>query len=255
MAIIAGAFSGRRLDPRVIAGRSAAWLLSLAPGCPRVVGAASSDRGAIQSARPFPWEATYPPGISWDIELPRQPLFTLLDGAVARFGKRPCVACLGRVYSYREIGRLVDRAAAGFQRLGVGKGVKVGLLLPNTPYYVVCYYAVLKAGGTIVNHNPLYAAAEIRHQIADADVRILVTTDLAAVYGKLAGLLDDTPVETVVVCPMSDIFRSPSPQLFKVAGRRLVSAVPRDGRHIVFARLIRAGAPLRPVDVDPELDV
>jgi long-chain acyl-CoA synthetase len=74
---------------------------------------------------------------------------------VRRFPERPCLDFLDRKYAFREVGNLVARAAKGLRTLGVGKGTRVGLFLPNTPYYVICYFAVLKAGGTVVNFNPL----------------------------------------------------------------------------------------------------
>src|ERR1700733_5968363 len=80
----------------------------------------------------------------------------LLEDAVARFGDRPAINFLGRKLSYAELGRQVDRVARGFQKLGVGHGTRVGLCLPNTPYSIIAYFAVLKLGGVIVNFNPLY---------------------------------------------------------------------------------------------------
>ena len=257
MLTIAGAFAGGRFDPRAMLARGAGWLSSRNRAPSRAAEPARSPGCAASPGRPFPWEASYPPGAAWDMDLPERPLFALLDGAVARFPRRPCVECLGRRYSYREVGRLADRAAAGLQALGVGPGVRVGLLLPNTPYYVILYYAVLKAGGTVVNHNPLYATEEIRHQIVDADARVLATVDLKEVYAKLAGLLDGLPgVRTVVVCPMAGILRFPRRQLFGVAGGAgVLRALPRDGRHVAFARLLAAGARPAPARVDPGRDV
>src|SRR5690349_1525402 len=103
----------------------------------------------------------YPSDISWEASFPDMPVYALLDESVRRFPERPALDFLGKKYSYRELGDLVSRAAKGFAALGIGAGKRVGLFLPNTPYYVICYYAVLKAGGTIVNFNPLYAEHEL----------------------------------------------------------------------------------------------
>lgn len=88
-----------------------------------------------------------------------RPVHEIFDSAAARFPLRPCLDFLGRIYDYKTIAEQIDRAAEGFKQLGVRKGDKVGLCLPNTPYYVVCYYAILKCGGVVVNFNPLYASA------------------------------------------------------------------------------------------------
>ena len=98
----------------------------------------------------------------------------------------------GHVHRLRDVGALVARAAKGLAEIGVGKGVRVGLFLPNCPYYVICYHAVLQAGGTVVNFNPLYAEREIARQISDSGARILVTMDLSSLYKKVKGRLQDT---------------------------------------------------------------
>src|SRR4051794_37025293 len=102
----------------------------------REEGWASSEDGA---ARPVGLEPARPTGEA-------RSMATLFDRAVARFSSRPAIDFLGRRWSYGQLGDLVDRAARGLQDLGVGKGSMVGLCLPNTPYSVIFYFAVLKAG-------------------------------------------------------------------------------------------------------------
>ncbi|MGH6943115.1 MAG: AMP-binding protein, partial [Geminicoccaceae bacterium] len=148
--------------------------------------------------RPFPWEAHYPRGLAWDLDPACKPLFAVLDDAVATYAARPCLDFLGRKSSYKEIGQLVDRAAKGFQALGVTKGVRVGLFLPNCPYYVICFFAVLKAGGTVVNYNPLYAERGIARQIEDSRTSIMVTLNIRAIYPKIAARLADTCLDSIV---------------------------------------------------------
>ena len=145
--------------------------------------------------RPYPWETNYPEGLDWDHDIAEKPLFAILDEAVARHGDRPCLDFLGRKSTYKEIGQLVDRAAKGFQALGVRKGMRVGLFLPNCPYYVIAFFAVLKAGGTVVNFNPLYAEREISRQIEDSNTTIMVTLNIRGMYPKVAARLADTCLE------------------------------------------------------------
>ena len=117
-------------------------------------------------------------------------LTDLLDNAVARFPDRAAMDFLGRRWRYRELGRLVDHATRGLQDLGVGPGTAVGLCLPNTPYYIVCYCAVLRAGGIVVNFNPLYVERELLQQIRDSGATVMVTLDLEAVYRQVANVAD-----------------------------------------------------------------
>jgi long-chain acyl-CoA synthetase len=202
-----------------------------------------------------PWLAAYPDGIDWYAPFPEHPLYRFLDETAARFGDRPAADFLGKKTSYRELAALVDRAAKGLAELGVGRGVHVGLFLPNTPYYVVAYYAVLKAGGTVVNFNPLYAEAEIRHQIEDSGVTIMVTLDLAALYPNVARFLGSTSLERIVVCRMADILPFPKNLLFPVAKRKEIARIPQDGRHVWFSRLVANDGRFTPPQVDPRADV
>ncbi len=201
------------------------------------------------------WERAYPPDVDWRAAIPATPVPALLDAAVRRYGDRPCIDFLDRRYTYREIGSLVDRAAMGLQLLGVGPGVRVGLLLPNTPFFIVGFFGVAKAGGTVVNINPLYADREIAHQIEDAELDLLVTLDLKALYEKAARMLETTRLSRVVVCRLADALPFPKNWLFPWVKAKEIAAIPRDARHIRFADLIDNEGRPKPVAIDPHEDV
>jgi long-chain acyl-CoA synthetase len=205
--------------------------------------------------RPYPWEAHYPSGLSWDFELEPKPLFAVLDDAVLRYPERPCLDFLGRKSNYREIGRLVDRAAKGFQMLGVRKGVRVGLFLPNCTYYVICFFAVLKAGGTVVNYNPLYAEREIARQIEDSGTSIMVTLNIKALYPKVAPRLNDTCLETIVVGSMGGLLPWRQRTLFALLRQKEIAGVAHDLHHVKFKMLIANDGRLAPVEIRPREDV
>ena len=206
--------------------------------------------------RPYPWERTYPRGVEWQTTFEPKPLFDLLDDAAAAHAENVCVSFRGRRYRYREIADQVNRAAKGFQGLGVGKGIKVGLMLPNCPYAVICFYAVIKAGGTVVNINPLYTEREIGEQIADSGLCILVTLNMKVLYHKVAPRLEaDRQLERIVVCSMGSLLRFPEKVLFDLLKRREVATIPDDDRHVSFDRLIDNDGALEPVVIDPENDV
>ena len=82
--------------------------------------------------------------------------------------------------TYAELDALANRAAAGFQKLGVGPGVHVGLFLPNTPHYVIAFFGVLKAGGVVVNYSPLDALPTLQWKVEDSETDILVSLDVAS---------------------------------------------------------------------------
>ncbi|HZS82497.1 MAG TPA: long-chain fatty acid--CoA ligase [Stellaceae bacterium] len=203
--------------------------------------------------RPPP--SAYPPQVDWAAPLPEHPLGLLLDEAVRRFADRPCLDFLGRRYSFAEVGRLVAHAAAGFHSLGVGKGTRVGLFLPNTPYYVVCYYAILKCGGIVVNFNPLYAEQEVRHLVTDSGAEIMVTLDLAALYSPVARMLGQGRLRHIVVCGMAGVLPFPQSWLFRFAKRREIASWPRDAAHSSFAALIANDGAVPTVAIEPQSDI
>jgi len=151
-----------------------------------------------------PWTKSYPAGMRWDAELPIMPVQQLLDDAVARWPERPAIEFMGQVISYSELGALVDRAARGLQALGVKPGVHVGLYLPNTPHYPIAFFAVLKAGGTVVNYSPLDAERVLAHKIEDSQTDVLVTLDLVSLYPQLGRQLGASRLQKLVVGSVSD---------------------------------------------------
>ncbi|HYD29592.1 MAG TPA: long-chain fatty acid--CoA ligase [Azospirillaceae bacterium] len=198
-----------------------------------------------------PWLVRYPRAIDWAAPIPVEPLYAFFDRSVAAYADRPCLDFLGRRYTYADVGRLVNRAAQGFRDLGVGPGVQVGLCLPNTPYYVICYFAVLKAGGTVVNYNPLYAPRELEHQVEDSGTTIMVTLDLAVIYPKVADLLRRTGLKRIVVCRMADALPALKGLLFPLLKRADIAAVPHDGRHVRFHTLVAKELTSQPPPIDP----
>jgi long-chain acyl-CoA synthetase len=127
-----------------------------------------------------PWVKNYQPGVPAEIEPPAESLVAMLERSVAEAGAAPALEFFGRRTSYRELGDQVARAAEGLRRLGVGAGDRVALILPNCPQHVVAFYAVLRLGAVVVEHNPLYTARELRHQFEDHGARVAIVWDKAA---------------------------------------------------------------------------
>lgn len=204
---------------------------------------------------PPPWLKKYPPSVDYNAALTPMPVAQMLDGAVARFGPRRCMDFLDRHYSYAETGDLVNRAAKGLQQLGVVKGTKIGLFLPNTPYYIIMYFAILKIGGIVVNFNPLYAEREIEKQINDSDCHMMVTLDIEAVYHKLAIMLDRTCLERLIICRMTDILPFAKGLLFPIFRAKELAHIPHDAKHVPFQHLTDNDGKYAPVAIDPVRDI
>ncbi|HWA42759.1 MAG TPA: long-chain fatty acid--CoA ligase [Hypericibacter adhaerens] len=204
------------------------------------------------SIEPAPrWLTSYPADVDWNAAIEPQPVYALLDHAVATWPERVALNFMGRRTSYAELGRLVDRAAVGLAALGVGPGVKLGLFLPNCPYFVVLYYAALKTGATVVNFNPLYTPTEVTRQVEDSETDVMATLDLAMLYNKLGPLLDSTRLKRLIVCPMADLLPTPKRWFYQIAMRRTLADPPRDDRHTRFADLVENGGGFSPPTIDP----
>ena len=137
----------------------------------------------------YPWLTRYPQGVDWHQSFNPFPLGELLDQAATNFPNATCTNFLGTKATYAEINRLTERAAKGLQNLGVIKGMKVGLFLPNSPTFIIYYFAILRAGGTVVNFNPLYTLEELTNQVRDSETQLMVTLDLKILFDKVEELI------------------------------------------------------------------
>jgi long-chain acyl-CoA synthetase len=205
--------------------------------------------GTASRAADYPWLRTYPDDVDWAGAIPPGPLFKAFDSAVASYPYAPAVEFLGRRHTYETIDRLMRRAAVGLQKLGVEKGTRVGLFLPNCPYSLIMYYAVLKVGGVVVNYSPLYVERELAHQVDDSDTRFMFTLDLKALLPKMEAVRKSTGLEKIIVGSMADVLPFSKSLLFPLVKRREIASVPRDDHHITFRRLTENEGRYAPVDV------
>lgn len=155
----------------------------------------------------FPWLAHYVPGIPARPEIPSRSLPELLEAAARQYGTRDAVIYYGTRISYLQLQALVDRFAQALVKLGVARGDRVSICLPNVPQFPVAFYGALKAGAVVVATNPLYTGPELRHQLNDAGVKVVVTLD--QLYPTLASVRAETPVEQVILCGVADYFSRP----------------------------------------------
>ena len=136
-----------------------------------------------------PWVAHYQPGVPAEIELPTDSLVAMFDRSVATAGSAVATTFFGRSHTYAEVGDQAARAAEGLRRLGVRAGDRVAIILPNCPQHVVAFYAVLRLGAVVVEHNPLYTGRELLEQFVDHGARVAIVWDV------VAERVQDFPVE------------------------------------------------------------
>ncbi|MWB98075.1 long-chain-fatty-acid--CoA ligase [Agromyces seonyuensis] len=127
-----------------------------------------------------PWLSSYAEGVDADIPEVTESLVDMFETSVRRHSRRVALEFYGRETKYRELGDAVRRAAMGLRRLGVKRGDRVAIVLPNCPQHVVAFYAALRLGAIVVEHNPLYTPRELRHQFEDHGAKFAIVWDKVA---------------------------------------------------------------------------
>lgn len=151
-----------------------------------------------------PWVKHYQPGVPAQIELPTESLVALYERSVSEAADSIALEFFGRTTTYAAFGEQVERVAEGLRRLGVHAGDRVALVLPNSPQHVIAFYAVLRLGAVVVEHNPLYTERELRHQFEDHGARVAICWDVAV--PKLQALPDDIPLAKIVAVNLLKAF-------------------------------------------------
>ncbi len=145
---------------------------------------------------PRPWISSYAEGVPAELELPTGSLYDLVAASAEEFGGNVALEFFGKTTSYSELGEQIDRAAEGLRLLGVQKGDPVALVLPNCPQHIVAFYAVLRLGAIVVEHNPLYTPRELRHQFEDHGAHVVIAWDKTV--ETIQGFPADVAVETII---------------------------------------------------------
>ena len=186
------------------------------------------------------WEEAYDPGVPRHLTYPGLPLHALLertardhpDTPATVFGGAVGGRCVDAAMTYRDVDALADRFAAGLQRLGVRKGDRVALVLPNCPQFVYAFFGALKAGAVVVPTNPLYTVRELHNQFADSGARVVVV--LSRIYPQVAEAANGTGVERILVTNVKDHFPFALRALFTIARER------KEGHRVDISRDTRA---------------
>lgn len=190
----------------------------------------------------------------WDIDLPPLSVPALLRKAVDRRPDGPLVDFLGRTFSYKELWRAAEGFAAGLQQAGFGPGDRIGLYLPNVPHYVSAYYGAMMAGATLVNFSPLYSAEELEAQVVNSGTRLLVTVDSKALLPTALEVLDNSPLERLVVTRLADMLPATKGWGLRLFGRGQLTPVPRRADVTGWGDFRLHSVP-EPVAIDPEKDL
>ncbi|HEY7944495.1 MAG TPA: AMP-binding protein, partial [Casimicrobiaceae bacterium] len=144
------------------------------------------------------WLKSYPAGVPAEIDVNQYAsLREVLEESCAKYRSRRAYSCMGRAITFTQLDALSAAFGAFLQGRGIGKGVRVALMMPNVLQYPVCMFGILRAGCTVVNTNPLYTARELEHQLTDSGAEVIVVVENFA--HTLAEVLDKTRVKLVIV--------------------------------------------------------
>jgi long-chain acyl-CoA synthetase len=174
-----------------------------------------------------PWLAHYEPGVPQTIEYPRIPLHQMLENSARTYPDQLAIRLILRYYgpiavggvlTYRQLTDQVNRFAAALASLGVRRGDRVALMLPNLPQFVIGFYGALKLGAVVVNTNPVYTAREIEHQFSDSGAETAIL--LSPYYARLSEVQHRTQVKRVVITDVPDYVATPFQAMVRRALRK-----------------------------------
>jgi long-chain acyl-CoA synthetase len=149
-----------------------------------------------------PWLANYDKGVPQTIDYPKAPLFYFLEEAARKYPDRACTIFKGAVISYKDMNAQTDQMAAALVEMGVKKGDRVGIFMPNTPQFVIAYYGILKAGAAVVAINPTYPVDEIIMPVDDANIEVMFT--LTRFYDKVKAARERSKLKKIIVSNLKE---------------------------------------------------
>ncbi len=198
-----------------------------------------------------PWLKYYQTGVPHSIDYPDILLYQLLDDSAKNFPDNVALIFFGYKITFKELSGLVERFASALLSLGVVKGSRVAILLPNSPQFVITYYATLKIGGIVVPTNPLYKEREFVHQFNDSGAKTIILLDIF--YKKIKDILHTTPLKNLIITsikeylPLTLSILYPIKQFMKSEHQKIEM---KEGVYS-FKELIEKGSPIfKKVDVN-----
>jgi long-chain acyl-CoA synthetase len=189
-----------------------------------------------------PWLRHYDYWVPEQTNFPRQPIYQILNLAATQFGERPATVFLDAKLSFGELKELADKLATALSRLGIGKGDRVGIMLPNCPQYLVSFFAIVRLGAIVTNVNPIYTPREVELVAKDSGMRAMITLDVLA--ETVLGVQAQGQIEHIITTGIEE---------YSTGGQ----AAPAPAGTLAFSGMIASvGAPELPhVEIDAEEDV
>lgn len=213
-----------------------------------------NDSVAMPEQSPI-WKSRYNHPTQWDQFFSPFSMPAMFFASAGRRGDANLLDFMGRKYSYAEVAAGVTHIAKGLQDLGVQKGDRIGLFLPNVPHYVSAYYGAMAIGATVVNFSPLYTVEELSHQVEDSGTKILFTLSATAVFPTAYEVLEKSSLERLVVGSVAGALPAGKALFYRIFRRKENSPQPDDDRITQFSDLINNNGQYKAPNIHPEKDI
>ena len=195
------------------------------------------------------WLKNYPAEIPHEIDIPKIPLHQFLTDAYKANPERVAIHFMGKELTYKELYESALKFANYLQILGVEKGDRIAVMLPNCPQSVIAYYGILYAGGVVVQTNPLYTERELQYQMADSGAKIILSLDI--LYPRITKILKETQIENIIITGIKDYLPFPKNLVYPFIQKKQYGfsvKVEHSGINHLFVEVMRS-APLKEITV------
>ena len=204
-----------------------------------------------------PWLSQYPEQIRPMLQYEKKPVQSFLTEAAETYPRKIAIDFLGKEITYQELYDSALKFANYLKGLGVQKGDRVAIMLPNSPQSVISYYGVLYAGGIVVQTNPLYTERELAYQMKDSNAKVIVTLDV--IYPRVEKVIKQTSIEHIIVTAIRDYLPFVKSLIYPFVQRKqydIVADVEHGGNNHLFKRVLAEAEPEKlAVDFDFEKDI
>lgn len=198
------------------------------------------------------WHKNYDTGVPTALKYPQIPVFKLLENSAQSYPQRDALIFLGKRINYSQLLNLSNQFASSLVKLGIKKGERIALFLPNTPHMIIAFYGALKAGAIVVNTNPLYTERELEYQLKDTGADSIVTLDLKLTLSKVKAVKDKIQLKHVIVGSLSDFLPFPKSILYSIVKRKELESIPYSKGYHRFTDQLRDNTQPPQADVQPD---
>lgn len=203
------------------------------------------------------WLKQYPSEIPHHLTYENISVQQLLTRTFEKYPKKSAIYFLGKELDYKELYESALKFANYLRYLGVEKGDRVAIMLPNCPQAVIAYYGVLYAGGIVVQTNPLYTERELQYQMIDSEAKVICTLDI--LYPRVMKVINETKIENVIITGIKDYLPFPKNKIYPIIQKREYGfnvKVDHNGTNHLFTEIMRIEKPI-PIEqsIHPDEDI